>query len=66
MKKQYQKLFAGCVRQKGNEVRKTVEWAARVINYPGNETDHLWHPVTLIGHTLLQSDFMVAEYRRPV
>lgn len=68
--KKYQILFAGCVRQKGDEVRKlgTEEEKASArswVNYTGqNLREYEFHPVSLLGHIILQSDLMTAEFRR--
>lgn len=59
------KLKVGTIRQRTDEVRKLVMWNG-IMNYPNNDTDHLWHKVQLVGHKILLSDLMVAEFRREV
>lgn len=59
----YQTLKAGDVRQQGDEV---------IHKYGGSkhggatETPAGWQPVTLINHTILESDLIVSVFRRPV
>lgn len=69
MEKEYQNLFAGCVRQKGDEVRHLalgkVKWSDTFCTNSPTKVGP-WEPVSLLNHTILQSDLMVAKFRRPI
>jgi hypothetical protein len=62
-------LKVGDIRQKGDEVRHTHKpdekhrWTS---NFTGDGPQlYDWNPVLLVGHPILSSDLMIAEFRRP-
>ena len=59
----YQTLKAGDVRQRGDEVIHKYGGSKHGC---GTETPADWQPVTLINHTILESDLIVSAFRRPV
>jgi hypothetical protein len=75
----YQKLQAGDTRQKGDEVRGhggRIHVCHGLLArsgqkdvlppYPKPKPDKSWEPVQLLGHAILASDLMHAEFRRLV
>jgi len=56
-------LKAGDIRQEGDET-KTKEGYNKMNGYE-EYANKSWQPVRLLGHAILPSDLMVAEFRRP-
>lgn len=59
-------LKPGDIRQPGDEVVHKGKRPSGLHSYTGEEADYDWHRCQLIGHPILQSDVIVAEFRRPI
>lgn len=61
----YRPLIAGEVRQKGDQVKSRYKLAPSscVLVEDGFPT---WRGVTLVGHSILHSDLVHLELRRPI
>jgi hypothetical protein len=59
-------LKAGDVRQEGDEYRKDRGFHVDCTNAkPMEHNWDPWQPVRLLGHTILPSDLIVTQFRRP-
>lgn len=61
----YRQLTAGEVRQEGDEVRSKYKVDPSSCPHPSDRVA-TWRPSTLLGHTILQSDLVQTELRRPL
>jgi len=66
MKPTYRQLTAGDIRQKGDEVQRTVKGGGYDVMGDRYSDSKDWLPVRLLGHAILPTDLISSTFRRPV